>query len=153
MRSIVRALLFLIAALSLASSAIADGPSAEARALYQRFAAAQNDHDLAAVRALLSDSPQFLWVSNGMSYWGADTMVARMASFQRAEVWRVEPDLDAAVAVEVNAGAAYLHLPLTLVIGRADAPSNLRFLVSMLAQETDDGWRIAALFTTNENPG
>ena len=142
--------LALIAATVLGNSAHAD-PGTEARALYDRFAAAQNAHDIDAVRDLLLDTPEFLWVSNGMSYWGADTMVARMAQFQQAEVWQVEPDLAKAVAVTVNAETAYFHLPLTLVIGRADAPSQLRFLVSMLAVDTDEGWRIAALFTTDEN--
>ena len=73
-----------------------------------------------------------------------------MASFQKAEVWRVEPDLGKAVAVPVREGVAYLHLPLTLMIGARAAPDRLRFLVSMLAVETAGGWRIAALFTTTE---
>ena len=73
-----------------------------------------------------------------------------MASFQGAEVWRVEPDLDRAVAVPVSDRVAYLHLPLTLVIGPAAHPDRLRFLVSVLGVETAEGWRIAALFTTSE---
>ena len=77
-------------------------------------------------------------------------MLSRMAQFQRAEVWRVEPELDRAVAVTVGEDAAYLHLPLTLVIGRADQPSRLAFLVSMLSIETPQGWRISALFTTED---
>lgn len=139
----------LVLAVAASGRAFAD-PGAEARALYERFVAAQNAHDLQAVRALLLDSPQFLWVSNGMSYWGADTMVDRMATFQRAQVWEVEPDLARAVAVTVNAESAYLHLPLTLVIGRNEDPSRLPFLVSMLSVQTEEGWRIAALFTTED---
>jgi hypothetical protein len=56
-----------------------------------------------------------------MTFWGRETLLDRMASFQEAEVWRVEPELDKAVAVEVDAGAAYLHLPLKLVIGASSA--------------------------------
>src|SRR4051812_137306 len=92
------------------------GPADEVRAVYQRFAAAQNAHDLDAVRAVLLDSPRFLWVSDGMSVWGRDATLTRMSAFQGAEIWRVEPDLAAAVAVEAGAGTAYLHLPLALVI-------------------------------------
>src|SRR5207253_962736 len=120
----------------------------EVRATYERFVAAQNARDLDGVRALLLDSPQFLWVSDGRSVWGREAMLARMASFQEAEVWFVAPALDKAVAVEVGADAAYLHLPLTLVIGSAKAPDRLPFLVSMLCVRTPAGWRIAALFTT-----
>ena len=54
------------------------------------------------------------------------------------------------VVVDVAAGVAYLHLPLTLVIGAAARPDRLRFLVSLLGVETAQGWRIAALFTTSE---
>ena len=123
---------------------------ARSRALYERFAAAQNQRDLERVRPLLLDAPTFLWVSDGQSFWGPDAVLARMASFQGAEVWRVEPDLAHAVAVPVSDRVAYLHLPLTLVIGPAAKPDRLRFLVSMLGVETEDGWRIAALFTTTE---
>ena len=141
-----RALLVL---LLLASRPVAAGdPTVEVRNLYQQFAAAQNARRLETVRDLLIDSPQFLWVSDGQSFWGRDAVLARMASFQTAAVWRVEPDLDTALAVPVDAHVAYLHLPLTLVIGTAEDPDRLRFLVSMLAVERPEGWKIAALFTT-----
>ena len=135
--------------LLMAPPAAAD-PASAVRSLYQQFAAAQNAHDLAAVRPLLLDGPEFLWVSDGQSFWGPDAVLARMASFQRAEVWRVEPDLARAVAIPVRDKVAYLHLPLVLVIGKKASPDRLRFLVSMLGVETDAGWRIAALFTTTE---
>ena len=89
------------------------------------------------MRPLLLDAPTFLWVSDGQSFWGPDAVLARMASFQGAEVWRVEPDLDRAVAVPVSERVAYLHLPLVLVIGPAAKPDRLRFLVSMLGVETE----------------
>lgn len=123
-------------------------PADEVRALYDRFLDAQNAHDLARVRALLWESPMFLWVSDGRSFWGPDALVERMGQFQKAPVWRVEPDLAAAVPVELDGSAAYLHLPLTLVIGSAEKPDRLPWLVSMLAVRTEQGWRIAALLTT-----
>ena len=144
MRNWVWMLLVLIAA-----PAAAD-PATEVRALYGRFAAAQNARDLERVRPLLLDAPTFLWVSDGQSFWGPDAVLARMASFQGAEVWRVEPDIARAVAVPVSDRVAYLHLPLVLVIGPAANPDRLRFLVSVLGVETETGWRIAALFTTTE---
>jgi hypothetical protein len=130
--------------------AVAADPASEVRSLYERFAAAQNAHDLAAARPLLLDGPQFLWVSDGQSFWGPDAVLTRMASFQQAEVWRVEPDLARAVAVPVRDGVAYLHLPLVLVIGAKAHPDRLRFVVSVLGVETAAGWQIAALFTTTE---
>jgi ketosteroid isomerase-like protein len=127
-------------------------PRDEVRATYERFVAAQNDRDLGRVRDLLIDSPQFLWVSNGQSFWGRETLVERMSRFQRAEVWRALPDLDHATFVEVDAKAAYIHMPLLLQIGQhGEAVQDTRFLVSILFQQTDEGWRIAALFTTLQN--
>jgi hypothetical protein len=124
----------------------------EALALYRRFAAAQNERDLAAVEAVLLDSPQFLWVSDGMSIWGRAATLERMALFQQAETWRVEPDLAKAVAVPVDDRTAFLHLPLTLAIGSTDKGlDRVKFLVSVLCVETAQGWRIAALFTTGDN--
>jgi hypothetical protein len=142
--------LLLVGLLLVARPAVAGEPAAEVRSLHERFAAAQNERDLARVRPLLMDSPRFLWVSDGQSFWGPDAVLARMASFQGAEVWRVEPDLDRAVAVPVGEDVAYLHLSLVLVIGPSTGPDQLRFLVSMLGVATGEGWKIAALFTTTE---
>jgi ketosteroid isomerase-like protein len=143
------ALVIGLAAAPTASAAPAD----EVRELYGRFLEAQNARDLARVRSVLLDSPKFLWVSDGMSVWGPDALVERMSLFQKAEVWRVEPDLAAAVSVEVGKDAAYLHLPLVLEIGPAADPDRLPFLVSVLGVETGEGWRIAALFTTTAKAG
>jgi ketosteroid isomerase-like protein len=146
-------LLILALAVGLATAPAASAaPADDVRELYGRFLEAQNARDLARVRAVLLDSPKFLWVSDGMSVWGPDALVERMSSFQKAEVWRVEPDLAAAVAVEVGDDAAYLHLPLALEIGAAANANRLSFLVSVLGVETGEGWRIAALFTTTEKP-
>jgi ketosteroid isomerase-like protein len=120
--------------------------------LYGKFAAAQNARDLKAVTALLLDSPDFLWVSDGKSVWGRDALIERMGRFQTLEVWRVEPLLDRARVVEVAPSAAYLHMPLDLHLGSKADASVTRFLVSILCRKTDAGWRIAALFTTLDNP-
>ena len=109
------------AALAGAAPADAD-PATEIRALYQQFVTAQNARDLDAVRGLFLDLPKFLWISDGMAYWGRDAVLARMSSFQAAEVWHVDPALDRSVAVEVTEGAAFLHLSLVLTIGPKTEP-------------------------------
>lgn len=144
----------LAAAAALAVAPFRAGAEADAeaavRALYAGFARAQNDRDLERVRASLWESPDFLWVSDGRPYWGREAMIERMSGFQRAEIWRVEPDLAGARFVAVASGAAYLSVALTLVIGPAAGPSRLRFLVGALCREGRSGWRIAALFTTED---
>lgn len=133
------------------SHAVASEPTEAAlRALYGRFVAAQNALDVDRVRAVLWESPEFLWVSDGRPYWGPDALVERMKGFQTAGVWRVEPDLETARSVTLGPGLGYLSLTLTLVIGEKAAPDRLRFLVHMLGREGTSGWRIAALFTTED---
>ena len=127
------------------------GTGEELRALYARFYTAQNARDVARVRETLLDSERFLWVSNGQSFHGRETMLARMAEFQEAEIWEVTPELDRAEIVQLGADAAYLHLPLALAFGaRQPAPARYRFLVTVLCVRTEAGWRIAALLTTRE---
>ena len=125
----------------------------EVLAAYGRFAAAQNALDLGRVRETLLDSPDFLWVSDGKSIWGREALIERMGRFQALEVWRVEPLLDRARVVEVAPDVAYLHMPLDLHLGTRKEPTVTRFLVSILCRRTAEGWRIAALFTTIDNPG
>jgi len=123
------------------------------RALYLRFVSAQNVLDLDRVRAELWASPDFLWVSDGRSYWGPDAMLERMKGFQSAELWRVEPDLNGARTVVLGPGLGYLSLRLVLVIGTRAAPDRLGFLVQMLGRQGPEGWRIAALLTTEDKAG
>lgn len=118
--------------------------------LYKGFAAAQNARDLDAVRKVLWDQPEFLWISDGKPFWGREAMLTRMASFQTAEVWRVEPEYGTAKVVEIGPEAAYLHIPLVLVLGSKDNPARLKWLVEVLCRKTADGWRIAGLFTTED---
>jgi ketosteroid isomerase-like protein len=134
-------------------------PTAPARAAvsdtvlrtYLAFAAAQNAGDLEAVRSMFTEVPRFLWVSDGISVWGRDAAIERMALFRQSEIWQVTPDLKHATAVELGSDAAYLHLPLELVIGNRDpGPDHLQFLVSVLCMRigAHKRWKIAALLTT-----
>ncbi len=99
---------------------------------YRTFADAQNARDPDRIRQSLDSGPDVLWVSDGKSFWGANAILARMSGFQKAEIWRVEPDLDEARVVELGDGIAMLHMPLTLVIGSAASPDRLGFLVTLL---------------------
>jgi hypothetical protein len=139
-----------------AAAGAATGNDADVVETYRRFVTAQNAGDLDAVRSLFTDTPRFLWVSDGQSIWGRDAAIERMSIFRQSEVWRVLPDLDSAVAVRLDDRTAYLNLSLVLEIGsRSPGPDRLPFLVSMLAHREADNapFRIAALFTTTRKPG
>jgi uncharacterized protein (TIGR02246 family) len=131
----------------LASPVLADAGQ-DVRALYETFVAAQNAHDIDAVRALLSEGPDFLWITDGRPVWGREEMLTRMAGFQNAEVWQVEPEYDASRVILLDADTAVFHIPLVLVIGSNADPARLPWLVEVLCQKEPVGWRIAGLFTS-----
>ena len=128
-------------------------PLDQVRETYRRFVAAQNARDVAAVRGFLLDSPDYLWISDGRAYWGPEAMLARFGGFQALEVWEARPDFGAMRAVAVADDVAFLHFPLELLVGSRAAPERYHFLIDALFRRVGDGWRIAALFTTNENRG
>jgi uncharacterized protein (TIGR02246 family) len=147
----------LIASITLAFVLAAGSPTysepsgeGQIRALYDRFVKAQNARDLNGVRQVLSEKDDFLWISDGKPFWGREAMIARMASFQEAEIWRVEPEYDSSKVVQLDADTAYFHIPLVLVLGRRDDPARLKWLVDVLCQKADGQWRIAALFTAED---
>lgn len=128
------------------------GPAEEAQALYARFVAAQNAHDFAAVRATLLDDARFRWVTNGLVVRGPEDALARMRGFHANEVWRIDPAWDRAETVLPAPDTAVVQVPLLLTVGRAAAPDRYRILISALCvRDEARGWRIAALFTTDEN--
>jgi len=142
-------LLASLVALCLGLPAAAD-PEADIRALYTAFVTAQNAQDIDAVRPLLSDSPDFLWITDGRPVWGRDAMLERMASFQSAEVWQVEPDYAASRVILLDEDSAVFHIPLVLVIGSAADPARLPWLVEVICQRQAGVWRIAGLYTSQD---
>jgi uncharacterized protein (TIGR02246 family) len=135
--------------IAFASPAMAD-PQQEVRDLYVAFVTAQNQHDIDAVRPLLSDRPDFLWISDGRPVWGREAMLARMADFQKAEVWRVEPEYAASQVILLDEDTAVFHLPLLLVLGTEADPARLKWLVEVICQKEATGWRIAGLHTAQD---
>ncbi len=132
------------------TSPVIAGTTEDVLTVYSQFAAAQNTRDLAKVGAFFIDGPEFLWVSDGRSYWGRDAVLERMAGFQKAERWVVLPALDKAQVIELDANVALLHMPLVLEAGTTAVPDKLPFLVSILFQKSGDTWQIAALLTTQD---
>ena len=144
-----RRILAFVLSLLLAVPAFAD-PQQDIRDLYTAFVTAQNAHDIDAVRPLLSDRPDFLWISDGRPVWGREAMLKRMEEFQSAEVWRVEPDYGASQVILLDQDTAVFHVPLLLVLGSKADPARLRWLVEVICQKEAAGWRIAGLYTAQD---
>jgi len=150
-RRVIAAALLPGAALA-ASSGAGTAAAEAAQALFARFVAAQNAHDFAAVRLLLAEGEDFLWVSNGAPYWGAEALIQRNMGFHRQEVWRIAPLDHASRSVALNEAAALHHAPLELTVGPAAAPQRYRLLITAVCRQGASGWRIGALLTADANP-
>ena len=119
---------------------------AEARSLFERFVAAQNAHDAAAVEALLWNSPDFLWITRGTPIWGRAAAMERFRALY-AGTWRLEPDMAQFRAAALGPGAAQLFVPVLFTIGAAgQAAQPTRFLMNQTLRREGDGvWCVASL--------
>ena len=118
-------------------------PEDDVRAAFDQFVKAQNGHDIAAVRELLLDSPNFLWVTRGSPIWGRDAALKRFETLYQG-TWKLSPDVANLKAVLLNDTTAQLHVPITFNIGPPGQPApDTPFLMNQTLVKTVDGWRIS----------
>ena len=118
-------------------------PEDEVRAGFDRFVAAQNEHDRAAVGELLLDSPNFLWITRGTPIWGREAALKRFDVLYQG-TWRLSPDSPAMKITLLSDAAAQLYVPIIFNIGPAGQPApDAPFLMNQTWVRTSSGWRIA----------
>lgn len=144
MRSLSCAAAALIA-LSVLARPLAAAPEDEVRATFERFVAAQNDHDAEAVEALLLDSPDFLWITRGNPVWGPDAAMERFATLYQG-TWQLEPEADSLRVMMLTDDVAQLYVPIMFTIGPSGQTAEpTRFLMNQVLVKTADGWKISGL--------
>jgi ketosteroid isomerase-like protein len=141
--------LFVIAALALVVVPLAPMARAEAvddaKALFERFVAAQNTHDLKAVGALLSDSHEMLWITRGLPIWGREASLQRFEALYKG-TWHLDPAMADFKAFALGRGVIQLFVPVTFMIappGQAAQPQ--KFLMNQTLVKTAKGWKIASI--------
>src|SRR4028119_1007124 len=87
------------------------GTEDEVKALFAKFVAAQNAHDLKAVAETLQDSPQFLWITRGAPVWGRDAALKRFDALYQG-TWSLEPRNDEFRVIEVHPHVAHVFVPI-----------------------------------------
>jgi hypothetical protein len=121
------------------------GTEDEVRGMFEKFVAAQNAHDTAAVQELLHDSPQFLWITRGMQVWGRTAAVQRFATLHQG-TWKLEPDWAALRIVAVGSETAHLVVPVTFTTGAAGQPPvQTRMFLNQVLLRTAAGWRVTTI--------
>jgi uncharacterized protein (TIGR02246 family) len=119
------------------------GTEDEVKALFAKFVAAQNAHDLKAVGELLQDSPQFLWITRGVPIWGRDTALKRFEALYQG-TWSLDPKTDELKVIELQPGVVELYVPITFMISPAgQAAQPTRFLMNQVVVKTAAGWKIS----------
>src|SRR5215218_10317359 len=94
------------------------GTEDEVKALFAKFVAAQNAHDLKAVAETLQDSPQFLWITRGAPVWGRDAALKRFEALYQG-TWSLEPKTDELRVIELQPSVAQVYAPITFMIAPA----------------------------------
>lgn len=134
---------FIAGVLIFSSASATAAPEDDVRLVFDQFVQAQNSHDVNAVRELLLDSPNFLWVTRGAPIWGRDAALKRFETLYQG-TWRLSPDLANLKAVLLSDTAAQLFVPVTFNIGATGQPApDARFLMNQTLVKTAAGWRIA----------
>ena len=119
--------------------------SSDVKATFDRFVTAQNAHDLSAVRELLLDSPNFLWVTRGTPIWGRDAALKRFETMYQG-TWKLTPDTSNLKVVALSDKSAQLFVPIVFNIGAPGQPApDTQFLMNQTLVKTSHGWRVASI--------
>jgi ketosteroid isomerase-like protein len=133
----------LAAALTLSTGNAFAGVDDDVKATFDRFVAAQNSHDIAAVRDVLLDSPNFLWVTRGAPIWGRDAALKRFETLYQG-TWKLSADNSNLKVVLLSDTTAQLYVPIMFNIGPPGQPApDTPFLMNQTLVKTAAGWRIA----------
>ena len=119
------------------------GSEDEVKALFAKFVAAQNAHDIKAVGELLHDTPQFLWITRGAPIWGREAALKRFEALYQG-TWSLEPKMDELKVTELQLGVVQLYVPIMFMISPAGQTAQpARFLMNQLVVKTADGWKVS----------
>jgi uncharacterized protein (TIGR02246 family) len=142
-RVIVLAAATLLATTGMATAGIAD----EVKAVFQKFIAAQNAHDLSAAREILQDSPELLWIARGAPIRGRDAV---LDGFQKnyEGTWVLEPEFDKTQVTVLSSQVVQLFVPAMITIApKGEVARARRFLLTQIYVNTPHGWKLATIVT------
>ena len=133
------------AAVVLVTGAAHAAPEDEIKGTFDRFVVAQNAHDVVAVRELLLDSPNFLWITRGTPIWGRDAALKRFEALYQG-TWKLSPDLSNLKVMVLSDTTAQLFVPIVFNIGAAAQPApDTPVLMNQTLVKTASGWRVASI--------
>jgi hypothetical protein len=123
----------------------------EINAVYRTLIDAENRHDLAAVRTLVWESPNTLFVAktataaegNWAGFWGTDVVMRKFSDLYQG-VFVMAPDYARVKTVELTSETAETYAPLNISVAYAgQTPVPKPFLMIVTWVRTPGGWKMA----------
>jgi hypothetical protein len=118
---------------------------------YRALIEAENRHDLAAVRSMVWQSPDTLFVAktatpaegNWAGFWGTDVVLQHFHDLYQG-VFVMEPDYSRVKTVRLTKDVAETYAPLTIAVGYAGQSAQPKpFLMIVTWIHTGAGWKMA----------
>ena len=117
----------------------------EVRAVFDKYIAAQNAHDLKMVRTLLIESPDLLWISRGRPLWGRDAALKSLEERYRG-TWHMDVDRKEFRVVSVSRRVAQVYAQTQLTVGDPGVePARNLVYINLVMVKKPEGWRIASI--------
>ena len=117
----------------------------EVRAVFDKYIATQNAHDLKGMRNLLSDSPDMLWISRGKPIWGRDAALKSLEERYKG-TWKIDVDKKDLRVISVSRRVAQVYAPTELSVGEPGAePARNRLYINLVMVKRPEGWQIVSI--------
>jgi uncharacterized protein (TIGR02246 family) len=117
----------------------------EVRAVFDKYVAIQNAHDLKGMRDLLSDSPDMLWISRGKPVWGRDAALKNLEERYKG-TWKIDVDKKELRVISVSRRVAQVYAPTLLSVGEPGAePARNRLYINLVMVKKPEGWQIVSI--------
>ncbi|HSB23813.1 MAG TPA: nuclear transport factor 2 family protein, partial [Burkholderiaceae bacterium] len=96
--------------------------------------------------ALLADSPQFLWITRGITVWGREAALQRFAKLYEG-TWRLDPDPSSIRVVPLANDVAQLHATVQFTTGApGQSAQTSRTLLNQVLVKSGGVWRVMSIF-------
>lgn len=128
-----------------ATAAHAASMEEEVRAVFDKYIATQNAHDLKGIRNLLADSPDVLWISRGKPIWGREAALKSLEERYKG-TWRIDVDKKELRVISVSRRVAQVYAPTQLTVGDPGVePARNRVYINLLMVKKPEGWQIVSI--------
>jgi ketosteroid isomerase-like protein len=117
----------------------------EVRAVFDKYIAIQNAHDLKSMRSLLADSPDFLWISRGKPVWGREAALKSLEERYKG-TWHIDANKKELRVISISRRVAQVYAPTLLTVGDPGVePARNRLYINLMMVKKPEGWQIVSI--------